>query len=83
MITKFLINHNYEVHSAPNGRVGIDLCQKFLPGLIILDLTLPILNGDSLIKQSELEKKLRNAAFEQSKDTDGNCACCGNKTIFI
>lgn len=29
----------------------------------------------------ELEKKLRNAAFEQSKDTDGNytCACCGKK----
>ena len=30
---------------------------------------------------SELEKKLRNAVFEQSKDTDGNytCACCGKK----
>lgn len=29
----------------------------------------------------ELEKKLRNAAFEQSRDTDGNytCACCGKK----
>lgn len=29
----------------------------------------------------ELEKKLRNVAFEQSKDTDGNytCACCGKK----
>ena len=51
MITKFLINHNYEVYSAPNGREGIDLCQKFLPDLIILDLMLPILNGDSVIKQ--------------------------------
>lgn len=29
----------------------------------------------------ELEKKLRNAAFEQSKDIDGKytCACCGKK----
>ena len=51
MITKFLIKHNYEVYSAPNGREGIDLCQKFLPDLIILDLMLPILNGDSVIKQ--------------------------------
>ena len=51
MITKFLINHNYEVYSAPNGREGIDLCQKFLPDLIILDLMLPILNGDHVIKQ--------------------------------
>ena len=51
MITKFLINHNYEVYSAPDGREGIDLCQKFLPDLVILDLMLPILNGDSVIKQ--------------------------------
>ncbi len=29
----------------------------------------------------ELEKNLRNAAFEQSKDTDGKytCACCGKR----
>ena len=51
MITKFLSDHNYEVCSATNGKEGLDLCQNFLPDLIILDLMLPVLSGDNVIKQ--------------------------------
>ena len=51
MITKFLINHNYEVSSAPNGKEGIELCQRMMPDLIIMDLMLPVLSGDNVIKQ--------------------------------
>ncbi len=32
MITKFLTNQKYEVCSAPNGREGIELCQKNVTG---------------------------------------------------
>jgi len=49
MITKFLINQKYEVYSAPNGKEGIELCQRFLPDLIILDLMLPVLSGDNVL----------------------------------
>lgn len=51
MVTKFLVNQNYEVRSASNGKEGIELCQKFLPDLVILDLMLPVLSGDNVIKQ--------------------------------
>ena len=51
MITKFLTNQKYEVCSAPNGREGIELCQRMLPDLIILDLMLPVLSGDHVLRQ--------------------------------
>ena len=51
MITKFLIHQNYEVGSALNGKEGIELCQRVMPDLIILDLMLPVLSGDNVLKQ--------------------------------
>lgn len=51
MITKFLINQKYEVCSAPNGKEGIELCKRILPDIIILDLMLPALSGDNVLKQ--------------------------------
>ena len=54
MITKFLIRQKYEVCSAPNGKEGIELCQRILPDLIILDLMLPVLSGDLVLRQLRL-----------------------------
>ncbi len=51
MIEKFLLKHNYEVYSAPNGKEGLNLCQNVLPDLIILDLMLPVLSGERLLQQ--------------------------------
>ena len=33
------------------GKEGVDLCQKVLPDLIILDLMLPLLSGDNVLRQ--------------------------------
>ncbi len=57
MITKFLINQKYEVCSAPNGKEGIELCKRILPDIIILDLMLPALSGDNVLKQLSLKCK--------------------------
>ena len=51
ILTKFLIDYHYEVYSASNGKEGVDLCQKVLPDLIILDLMLPLLSGDNVLRQ--------------------------------
>ena len=51
MLTKFLLDHDYEVHSASNGKEGVLLCKKFSPDLILLDLMLPALSGDGVLKR--------------------------------
>lgn len=51
MMTRFLIKHDYEVCSATDGQGGIDLCRKFMPDLIVLDLMLPGLSGNDVLKQ--------------------------------
>ena len=51
MLTKFLLAHDYEVHSASNGKEGVLLCKKFSPDLILLDLMLPALSGDGVLKR--------------------------------
>jgi CRP-like cAMP-binding protein/CheY-like chemotaxis protein len=35
----------YEVHTAPNGKAGVDLAEKILPDLIICDIMMPVLDG--------------------------------------
>ena len=37
--------------SAIKGKEGIELCQRVMPDLIILDLMLPVLSGDNVLKQ--------------------------------
>ena len=50
MIAKFLENNKYIVHYALNGAEGIELCKSLVPDLIILDIMLPKLNGNDVLK---------------------------------
>lgn len=54
-------NEGYEVETAENGEVGLELIKKMKPDIILLDVMMPIMNGDEMLE------KLRNEPW--GKDT--------------
>lgn len=40
----------FDVQVADNGKSGIDLVEKFLPDIILLDLQMPEMNGDKALE---------------------------------
>ncbi len=45
----------YEVQTAENGKIGLELIESFKPDIILLDLMMPEMNGDAML--AELRKK--------------------------
>lgn len=45
----------YEVQTADNGRLGLELAEAFKPDIILLDLMMPEMTGDQML--AELRKK--------------------------
>lgn len=41
----------YAVRAAHNGLQGLKLCQEFRPDLILLDLRMPVMTGDEMLKK--------------------------------
>ena len=41
----------YEVETAENGRLGLDLAKDMKPDVILLDLMMPEMTGDEMLKQ--------------------------------
>jgi CheY-like chemotaxis protein len=55
LIASVLQRDGYQVAHAENGETGIDLIRKLQPGLVIMDLRLPQMNGweaTSILKQA-------------------------------
>ena len=50
---KFLAE-NFDVETAENGRLGLELCEKMKPDIILLDLMMPEMTGDQML--TELRK---------------------------
>lgn len=45
----------YEVETAENGKIGLDLIKNFKPDLILLDLMMPEMDGEEMLKQLRKE----------------------------
>lgn len=45
----------FEVETAENGRVGLEMLESFKPNIVLLDLMMPEMNGDEML--AELRKK--------------------------
>ena len=45
----------YEVETADNGKTGLELIESMKPDIILLDLMMPLMNGDEMLR--ELRKK--------------------------
>ncbi len=41
----------YQVEIAGNGKLGLELCQRLVPDLVMLDLMMPEMNGDEMLEK--------------------------------
>lgn len=41
----------YDVQTAENGRIGLDLVESFSPDIILLDIMMPEMTGDEMLKR--------------------------------
>jgi len=41
----------YEVETAENGRLGLELVEKMRPDMVLLDLMMPEMNGDEMLSR--------------------------------
>jgi len=46
-----LAKEGFSVATAMNGETGLAECREFMPDLILLDLKMPILTGDEMLKK--------------------------------
>jgi DNA-binding response OmpR family regulator len=51
LIAQVLIEEDYEVLTANNGRMAIDLAHEHMPRLILLDLMMPEMNGWQVVDE--------------------------------
>lgn len=41
----------YQAETAENGKLGLELCEKMRPDIILLDLMMPEMNGDEMLEK--------------------------------
>ena len=46
-----LTKEGFVVHTAENGKLGLELCQDKRPDLILLDLRMPVMSGNEMLAQ--------------------------------
>ncbi len=65
----------YEVHEAFDGEEGLRAIKSFLPDLIVLDLVLPKLSGEEVLRTVKQDDRLKSipviVATALSKDVEG------------
>jgi two-component system cell cycle response regulator len=59
LVVGLLRSEGLEVHEAADGRVALDLCRIARPDLLLLDLTLPLLQGWEVLARVRSDSKLR------------------------
>ncbi len=45
----------YTVENAENGQLGLDLIKSFKPDIVLLDLMMPVMNGDEMLTKLRAE----------------------------
>jgi CheY-like chemotaxis protein len=52
---EFLSGQGYEVETASNGQEGLKRLEKHKPGLVLLDLMMPVMNGWEFLEKKKTE----------------------------
>ncbi|MFH1800710.1 MAG: response regulator [Candidatus Omnitrophota bacterium] len=89
LVTLLRLRHvGYETFGAANGREALDLARQKMPNLILMDVLLPVMNGDEVAKILSKEEATKNipiilisanAKFLEDKFTTCGAAGCLTK----
>lgn len=60
LVRKAFREYNCDILEAPNGVEGLALASKEKPQLIILDITMPVMDGVEMLDRLKNEKELKN-----------------------
>jgi signal transduction histidine kinase/CheY-like chemotaxis protein len=60
LIRRMLEAHNYQIIEASNGKDGLDLVQSRTPDLIILDLSMPEMDGFAVVEALKIDEDTRD-----------------------
>jgi DNA-binding LytR/AlgR family response regulator len=62
-IETLLLEENYSVYAASNGKLGIEKAKEIIPDLILCDISMPEADGYEVIKTLSRSKKTRSIPF--------------------
>lgn len=48
---KLLMDHGYQVEEAENGRVAVQKYEEIRPDVVLMDITMPVLDGINALKE--------------------------------
>jgi two-component system response regulator MprA len=71
-ISQLLIDNNYNVITAPNGAAALKLVKRTQPDLVLLDLGLPDISGESIVMQLHKEYPELRIIILTAKDSPEN-----------
>jgi len=50
MLVRRLKKVGFEIHTASNGKIGIELANEVLPDIILADIRMPVMNGLEMVR---------------------------------
>ena len=71
-LKQLLLDHNYNVITASNGVSALKIIKKTQPDLVLLDLALPDISGESILQQIHSEYPDLRVIILTAKDTTQN-----------
>ncbi|MCB0383670.1 MAG: response regulator, partial [Psychroserpens sp.] len=61
--TELLELSNYEVYTASNGKIGLEIAEKMKPDIIICDIMMPVLDGYGVLNGLSLNEATKHIPF--------------------
>ncbi len=84
-ISELLAAEGFDVHSASNGREGLDLLETAHPGVVVLDLMMPVVNGWEFLEEQKRRPDVARVpvVVVTASDSTPDVACILRKPIDI
>lgn len=73
LMTHVLLGAGYDVVSAPNGAVGLEVVRMSRPGLVILDMMMPVMDGVEFLRVAKASPGLSDIPVLVCSANDNAC----------